>query len=325
MPHGGGHVGGGGGGGFHGGGFHGGGFHYHRFDHHNHHHHHHRPYGGGWWWWGGPGYYYGRPGYYAHRRAWSCACFWIWMVVALVIIAISVGASVGPSSFSSENDYSPGATRIMPSVDSTFCTRVSLSGSNPSLGATLYSLSSRPVLNGWNNFTLHEAASVPFSGYVFYQFFMRKGSTANGTSCIPTTSLVSSLQLLIIRGKSNLTLGKLVLGRPKLWTILPSVQGVLRPISLDSRPLQTTISTLCITTVLLSVEALKSIFSFIGKSTPWTNQPLLIPAHIVAYLAASLRLLEQPTCLLLMISSLRSIPVTFPQAVLQMEELLQSL
>ena len=129
------------------------------------------------------------------------------MVVAVVIIAIAVGVSVGasvePSGSSSANDDTPGATRIMPSVDSTFCSGVSLSGTNPSLLATLYSLSSRPVLNGWNNFTLKETTGVSFSGYEFYQFYMRKGSTANGTSCIPTTSSVSSLQLLIIRGKSN--------------------------------------------------------------------------------------------------------------------------
>ena len=201
MPHGIGHV---GGLGFRGGGFRGGGFHHHRFGHHHLHHHHRRHYGGGWWWWGRPGYYYENPAYYAYRRAWSCACFWIWLVVFLVIVAIAVGVYFGSSSSSrSANDFTPGATRIMPSVDSTFCSRISLSGSNPSLLATLYSLSSRPILNGWNNFTLQETASVPFIGHAFYQFFMRKGSTANGTSCIPTSSSVSSLQLLIIRGKSN--------------------------------------------------------------------------------------------------------------------------
>ena len=124
------------------------------------------------------------------------------MVVALVIIAISVGASVGPSSNSSENNYTPGATRIISSIDSTFCSKVSLSGFNSDLGATLYSLSRSPVLNGWNNFTLKETTGVSFKGHVFHQFYMRKGSTANGTSCIPTSS-VSSLQLLIIKGKSN--------------------------------------------------------------------------------------------------------------------------
>ena len=205
MPHGAGHVGGGGfhGGGFHGGGFHhhGGGFGHHRFGH-RHHHHHHR---GGWWWWGwgGPGYYYGSPGYYAYRRIWGCACFWIWLLVALVIVAISVGASVGPSSKSSERHYTPGDTRLAP-VDSTFCSGISVSGSNPLLEATFYALYRPPALTSWNNFTLFESSvAVPRRGYVYYQFYLHRGSTANGSSCIPPGSLVTSLQFLIIKGTSN--------------------------------------------------------------------------------------------------------------------------
>ena len=197
MPHGAGHV--GGGGGFHGGGFHHGG----GFGHHRHHHHHHHYRGGGWWWWGGPRYYYyGSPGYYAYRRIWGCACFWVWLVVALVIIAISVGASVGTNSRSSERQYTPGDTRLV-SVDSSFCSGASVRGTNRVLEATFYALSRSPALTSWNNFTLNESSvSVPFSGYVHYQFYLHRGSTANTRSCL-ASSPVSSLQLLIIKGTSN--------------------------------------------------------------------------------------------------------------------------
>lgn len=123
-------------------------------------------------------------------------------MVALVIIAISVGASVGTSSKSSERQYTPGDTRLVP-VDSSFCSGASVSGTNRLLEATLYALSRRPALTSWNNFTLNESSvSVPFSGYVYYQFYLHKGSAANGRSCL-AGSFVSSLQLLIIKGTSN--------------------------------------------------------------------------------------------------------------------------
>lgn len=123
-------------------------------------------------------------------------------MVALVIIAISVGASVGTNSKSSERQYTPGDTRLV-SVDSSFCSGASVSGTNSVLEATFYALSRPPALTSWNNFTLNESSvSVPFSGYVNYQFYLHKGSAANIRSCL-AGSLVPSLRLLIIKGTSN--------------------------------------------------------------------------------------------------------------------------
>ena len=208
MPHGAGHVGGGGGGfaggGFHGVDFHGGDFHHHggSFRHHRFDRHHHHYRGGGWWWWGGPRYYHGSPGYYAYRRIWGCACFWISLVVVLVFALTTIGALVGTGSKSSKRQYTPGDTRLV-SVDSSFCSGASVSGTNSVLEATFYALSRPPALTSWNNFTLNESSvSVPFSGYVNYQFYLHKGSAANVRSCL-AGSLVSSLRLLIIKGTSN--------------------------------------------------------------------------------------------------------------------------
>lgn len=117
-----------------------------------------------------------------------------------MIVAISVGASLGPASRSSERQYTPGDTRLV-TVDSTFCSGVKVSGSNVLLEATLYALSRPPALTSWNNFTLQESSvSVPFQGYVYYQFYLHRGSKVNGSNCI---SSGSSLQLLIIKGTSE--------------------------------------------------------------------------------------------------------------------------
>ena len=193
MPHGAGHVGGGGdgfdGGGFHGGDFHGDDFHGDDFHHHggsfrHHRFGHHRGY---------------RRGY---CRIWGCACFWICMVFVTVFALTTIGALVSIGSRSSERQYTPGDTRLV-SVDSSFCSGASVSGTNRVLEATFYALSRPPALTSWNNFTLNESSvSVPFSGYVYYQFYLHKRSAANGRSCL-AGSPVSSLQLLIIKGTSN--------------------------------------------------------------------------------------------------------------------------
>ena len=149
-------------------------------------------------------YYYGSPGY-AYRRAYNCACVWFWSFLVCLLLIIILPATMGTSGDYQHYAYTPGDTRIVMGISESLCNGISLTDRSTYM-PTLYSLKRNPRLTSTSSFTVPsdpiETVTVDgTNGYVYWSYYLHKGSRFSVTMCLLSSS--SSLSLLFIKDRRD--------------------------------------------------------------------------------------------------------------------------